>query len=132
MNPTRIAIPSELPGGLEAGVSAHFGHCDLYTLVDVQDGRIAQVDTIPSLPHEHGGCLRAVHHLASHGVTALIAGGMGQRPLMGFGQAGIQVYVGREAIDVGAAVLALIRGDLQPFTRDLTCGGGHGHQGVDS
>jgi predicted Fe-Mo cluster-binding NifX family protein len=127
MNTTRIAIPSDLPGGLEAGVSGHFGHCDLYTLVDVQDGRIAQVETLPSLPHEQGGCLRAVDHLARHGVTALIAGGMGYRPLMGFAQAGIQVYLGRDAAHVEAAVLALIRGDLRPFTRDQTCGGGHGH-----
>ncbi len=127
MNPTRIAVPSDLPGGLEAGVSGHFGHCDLYTLVDVQDGQIAQVETLPSLPHEQGGCLQAVHHLASHGVTALIAGGMGFRPLMGFTQAGIQVYQGSDAAGVGAAVLALIRGDLQPFARDQTCGGGHGH-----
>ena len=127
MNPTRIAIPSDLPGGLEAGVSGHFGHCDIYTLVDVQDGRIAQVDTLPCVPHEQGGCLQAVDHLAGHGVTALIAGGMGFRPLMGFNQAGIQVYLGRDAGDVGGAVQALLRGDLQPFTRDQTCGGGHSH-----
>ena len=34
----KIAIPSVLPGGLEAQVGAHFGHCDCYTLVDVEDG----------------------------------------------------------------------------------------------
>ena len=27
----RIAIPSVQPGGLDAEVGAHFGHCDLYT-----------------------------------------------------------------------------------------------------
>jgi predicted Fe-Mo cluster-binding NifX family protein len=52
---------------------------------------------------------------------------MGFRPLMGFTQAGIQVYLGRAAADVREAVQALIRGDLQPFTPDLTCGGGHRH-----
>lgn len=127
MDLTRIAIPSDLPGGLQAGVSGHFGHCDIYTLVEVQDGRIAQVDTLPAVPHEQGGCLQAVQHLASHGVTALISGGMGFRPLMGFTQAGIQVFLGRDAADVGGAVQALLRGDLQPFTRDQTCGGGHHH-----
>jgi predicted Fe-Mo cluster-binding NifX family protein len=124
MNQARIAIPSQLPGGLEAGVHGHFGRCDLYTLVDVQDGRIARVETLPTVPHEQGGCLAAVGHLAGHGVTALIAGGMGLRPLMGFGQAGIQVYRGGAASSVDAAVQALIRGDLQPFTREFTCGGG--------
>jgi predicted Fe-Mo cluster-binding NifX family protein len=66
-----------------------------------------------------------VSHLAGHGVSALIAGGMGLRPLMGFSQAGIQVYRGGEAPSVNAAVQALIRGELQPFTREFTCGGGH-------
>jgi hypothetical protein len=27
-----IAIPSENPAGLDAGLGAHFGHCNLYTL----------------------------------------------------------------------------------------------------
>ena len=33
----KIAIPSAQPGGLEAGLGMHFGHCDLYTIVDVDD-----------------------------------------------------------------------------------------------
>ena len=32
-----IAIPSQSPGGLDAGLGAHFGHCDLYTLVTVEN-----------------------------------------------------------------------------------------------
>lgn len=127
MNPTRIAIPCDLPGGLEAGVQNHFGHCEAYTLVDVADGRIAAVDILPAIPHEQGGCMQAVNYLASHGVTALIAGGMGLRPLMGFGQAGIQVFHNGAAADVQSAIQAWLRGDLATFSRDATCGGGH-HQ----
>ena len=77
MNEVRIAIPSTLPGGLEAGVGAHFGHCDLYTVVEVKEGRITEVSTLPNVPHQQGGCLTAVNHLAQNGVTVLIAGGMG-------------------------------------------------------
>ncbi len=124
MNSARIAIPSTLPGGLEAGVGAHFGHCDLYTVVDVKEGQIAQVSTLPNVPHQQGGCLAPVNYLAQNGVTVLIAGGMGLRPLMGFNQAGIEVYHGAEAHSVDAAVKSLICGDLQRFTREHTCGGG--------
>jgi len=124
VNQARIAIPSELPGGLEAAVGAHFGHCAIYTVVDVEDGRIAQVETLPSVPHEQGGCLAPVNLLARHGVTAMIAGGMGMRPLMGFNQAGIEVYRGTPAASVGAAVEALLGGGLERFTREFTCGGG--------
>lgn len=131
MNTTRIAIPSTLPGGLEATVGAHFGHCDLYTVVDIKDNQVATVSTLPNVPHQQGGCLAPVNHLAQNGVKVLIAGGMGLRPLMGFNQAGIEVFRGTEAPSVDAAVQAYLRGDLQRFTRDHTCGGGQhgeGHQ----
>ena len=127
MNEARIAIPSTLPGGLEANVGAHFGHCDLYTLVDVKEGRISEVSTLPNVPHQQGGCLAPVNHLAQNGVTVLIAGGMGMRPLMGFIQVGIDVYRGTEAPSVEAAVQAFLKGERQSFTRESTCGGGHHH-----
>ena len=129
MNEARIAIPSSHPGGLAAEVGAHFGHCDLYTLVDLKEGLITRVDTLPSIPHVQGGCLAAVDHLAAHGVTALIAGGMGLRPLMGFNQASIEVYRGGANPTVESAVKALIAGDLERFTREFTCGGGSHHAG---
>ena len=127
---TRIAIPSTQPGGLEAAVGAHFGHCDLYTVVDVQEGRIASVTTLPNVPHQQGGCLAPVNHLAQHGVNALISGGMGLRPLMGFNQVGIEVFRGVAHPSVGAAVDAFLKGELPRLTREFTCGGGqhHGHQ----
>jgi predicted Fe-Mo cluster-binding NifX family protein len=124
MNKARIAIPSSHPGGLEAQVGAHFGHCDLYTIVDVEDGRIIKVETLPNVPHQQGGCLAPVQHLAQNGVTLLIAGGMGMRPLMGFNQAGIEVYRGTASPNVGAAVQAMVQGELDRFTREFTCGGG--------
>ncbi len=124
MDKTRIAIPSEQPGGLEALVGAHFGHCDLYTIVDVTAGSIERVGTLPNVPHQQGGCMAPVQHLAQHGVQALIAGGMGMRPLMGFNQMGIQVFFGAGAPSVGAAVTAFLEGRLQPFTASNTCGGG--------
>jgi predicted Fe-Mo cluster-binding NifX family protein len=127
MNTTLIAVPSETPGGLESGVGAHFGHCDLYTLVSVQDGAIQEVSVIPNMPHQQGGCMAPVQYLAGKGVQQLIAGGMGLRPLMGFNQVGIQVLHGGEARTVGEAVQAAIDGKLVQFQQMHTCGGGGAH-----
>ena len=88
-----IAIPSSQPGGLDAPLGAHFGHCDLYTLVTVEDEDIKEVKIIPNVPHQQGGCMAPVKYLAQQGVVELIAGGMGMRPLMGFNQAGIEVFL---------------------------------------
>jgi predicted Fe-Mo cluster-binding NifX family protein len=126
MNKVLIAVPSENPGGLEAGLGAHFGHCDLYTLVSVEGGTIGDVTVIPNMPHQQGGCMAPVQYLASKGVHRLIAGGMGLRPLMGFNQVGIEVYHGGNARTVGEAVQAAIEGRLPQFSQEHTCGGGGG------
>ncbi|MBC17464.1 Dinitrogenase iron-molybdenum cofactor biosynthesis protein [Pseudodesulfovibrio profundus] len=121
---TVIAIPSAGPEGLDASIDAHFGHCAMYTLVEVKDGKVEKVDSVPSCPHEQGGCLAPVNYLAEKNVTKLISGGMGFRPLMGFNQAGIEVYHGSGAPTVRQAVDALLKDSLPVFTPDQTCGGG--------
>jgi predicted Fe-Mo cluster-binding NifX family protein len=123
---TLIAIPSSAPGGLDAPLGAHFGHCDLYTMVSVKDKAIESVEVIPNMPHQQGGCLAPVQYLAEKGAKKLIAGGMGFRPLMGFNQVGIEVYFGGEFQTVGDAVNALINGELPQFSQEHTCGGGGG------
>ncbi len=119
-----VAIPSTFPGGLDAPLGQHFGHCDLYTVVKLEEGQIKQVQTLPNVPHQQGGCMAPVQHLAANGVQALIAGGMGMRPLMGFNQVGIQVFYGAGAQTVGQAVDALAQGKLPQFSQEFTCGGG--------
>jgi predicted Fe-Mo cluster-binding NifX family protein len=121
-----VAIPSNHPGGLDSALGAHFGHCDLYTLVKINNGEILEILTLPNVPHEQGGCMAPVNHLAQHGVKVLIAGGMGMRPLMGFNQVGIDVLYGGSAQTVKDAVDALLNGSLQRFTPEFTCGGGGG------
>lgn len=119
-----IAVPSDQPGGLEAQLGAHFGHCELYTLVEVAGGEIVDVRALAAMPHQQGGCMAPVNHLAQNGVNVLLAGGMGLRPLMGFNQVGISVYQAGGADAVGQAVQAYLQGGLRPFTPEFTCGGG--------
>lgn len=123
---TLIAVPSEQPGGMEAPLGAHFGHCALYTLVHVENSQIKDVQTIPTVPHQQGGCMAPVTYLAQKGVKKLIAGGMGLRPLMGFNQVGIEVYFGGESRTVGEAVNAMLSDQLPQFSQQHTCGGGGG------
>ncbi len=125
---TTIAIPSVHPGGLDAELGAHFGHCDLYTLVNIENGQVSQVSSLPSIDHAQGGCLAPVQHLAGNGVKVLIAGGMGLRPLMGFNQVGIEVYFGGGCRTVKEAVDSFLAGQLPKFTNEYTCGGGGGQR----
>ena len=123
-----IAVPSEAPGGLDAQVSDHFGHCQVFTLVQVDDGQIGGVKLVPNQGHEQGGCLVPVGILQQNGVQTLVAGGMGARPLAGFQQAGITVYFKEEATTVSQAVQQVIAGKARVFGPAQTCGG-HGEHG---
>jgi len=124
MKNARLAVPSVAPGGLDAAVDEHFGHCAVYTVVEIADGAVTNVQTVPNVPHESGGCLAPVQVLARQGVTAMIAGGMGMRPLMGFKEAGIDVFHGGAAPSVSFAVQQFLGGKLMRFTTDFTCKGG--------
>ena len=120
----RIAVPSNGNGGLDATRSGHFGHCDVFTLIDVKDGEIENVSTIQNQEHVQGGCMVPVNLLASHKVKALVVGGIGMRPLMGFKEAGIDVYHDAQRPEIKPVVEDLIAGKLPEITNDQVCGGG--------
>jgi len=128
MKDGRIAIPSMGTGGLDGQRSGHFGHCDVFTFVDVEEGAIKEITTIPNQSHVQGGCMVPVNLLAEHNVKALIVGGIGMRPLMGFRQVGIDVYHDETRPEIRPVVEDLISGKLPVIGDDQVCGGGGGAQ----
>ena len=125
MEKGRIAIPSMEEGGLDGKRAGHFGHCDTFTLVDVKDGIIEKTSTIANQDHVQGGCMVPVNLLAQNQVNALIVGGIGMRPLMGFRQAGIDVYHDDQRQEIRPVVEDLISGRLAMIADNQVCGGGH-------
>lgn len=124
MKQGRIAVPSNGDGGLDSTRSGHFGHCDVFTLVDVEDGQIIKISTVENGGHAQGGCMVPVNLLAGHNVNALIVGGIGMRPLMGFRQVGIDVYHDDQRPLTRPVVEDLIAGKLSMITDNQVCGGG--------
>ncbi len=120
----RIAIPTAGEGGLDGIRSGHFGHCDVFTLIDVTEGEINEITILPNPEHVQGGCMLPVNLLAEHHVNALVVGGIGMRPLIGFKQVGIDVYYDAERADIGPVVEDLIAGKLTLIGDDQVCGGG--------
>lgn len=125
-NTMKIAFPSAAPGGLNGALSSHFGHCEVFTLVDVEGDEVKQVNSLPNAPHEQGGCMAPVMTLKNAGVEMLVAGGMGQRPLLGFQQVGIEVYFNENAATVDEALQLILGGKARKFGPAHVCGGGGG------
>jgi len=121
----KVGIPSNSPGGLDAGVSAHFGHCDLFTAVEIEGDSIGKVWTIDNAG-EHN-CMIPVQKMSAAGIEAVLIGGIGRRPLMEFQNNGIKVYIG--AAGTVKDALAKYLGDalVEATVQDVCQGSKHCH-----
>lgn len=122
MTKVKVAVPSMAPGGLEAQRSGHFGRCDVFTLVEIEDNKVVGVNVVNNVEHTEGGCLVPVRLLAEQQADVIVVGGMGMRPLMGFKSAGIDVLLG-EGETVAEAVEGYLHGRLLPMSDEHVCGG---------
>ncbi len=124
-NSTILAVPSHEPGGVDASISQHFGHSEVFTLVTIVENRIERTAVIPGLPHEHGGCMAPVRLLAEHEVNVMISTGMGRRPLLCFADVGIKVFHSGESTTVAEAISDFRAGRLHRFGVGFACGDHH-------
>ncbi|WP_163340587.1 NifB/NifX family molybdenum-iron cluster-binding protein [Desulfopila sp. IMCC35008] len=121
-----IAVPSDNPGGIDAQRSGHFGHADLYTLLEVEGDKVVGVSTQQSVAHDSGGCMAPVRALADAGVKKIIVGGMGATPLALCDEIGMTVYFAPkdEYSLVSDVAAAFVEGKLPVMGHDQACGGG--------
>jgi len=122
-----IAVPSDAPGGLDATIAEHFGHCDAFTLVHVEDGAPGPVRVLENGGHDHNGCMTPVSLLKAEGVDVLVSGGMGRRPLAGFQSVGIMVYAKAEARTVRDGIQLVLEERAEELGVEHSCAGGCSH-----
>jgi predicted Fe-Mo cluster-binding NifX family protein len=79
----------------EGKLTAHFGHCQEFALLEVEDNKIKNKETLVPPRHEPGVLPKWLHDL---GTNVIIAGGMGGRALDLFAQNDIKVIVGAPAL----------------------------------
>ena len=125
ISPTRIATPTTGAGGLDAQRSAHFGHADSFTIVEIVDGEIAEAETIVNPPHASGGCGATVRLLAAAGTTIAIVVGMGGGPRAAMTSLGMTALFDDESPTPRAAAEAYLAGRAVTFGGDHVCSGGN-------
>jgi predicted Fe-Mo cluster-binding NifX family protein len=115
----RIAIP------LENGVlCAHFGHCEEFAIVDVENNLITGISKV--IPPEHVPGLYP-KWVAQLGVTDVIVGGMGQKAVDLFNEQNINAFIGAPVDKPEVLVKDFIDGKLE--VRGEVCNhDGHHHQ----
>lgn len=103
----KIAIPV-----VNGNLSLHFGHCQAFAIVDVdeQTRQITSTNSVAAPDHQPG---LLPPWLAEQGVTLVIAGGMGSRAQQLFNQRGINVITGAPSASPQALVQAHLAGTLK-------------------
>jgi len=114
----KIAISTDM-----GYVSAHFGRCPEFTIVDIENGKVTKKETIDN-PGHHPGYLP--EFLKGKEVECIVAGGMGVRAQGLFEQAGIKMVLGVEG-EVDDVVERLAAGKLKSGQSMCSPGGGKGY-----
>jgi predicted Fe-Mo cluster-binding NifX family protein len=94
----------------EGKLTAHFGHCQEFALIEVEDNQIKNKETLVPPPHEPGVLPKWLH---DQGANVIIAGGMGARALDLFSQNDIKVIVGASALTPEELVNQYLANTLQ-------------------
>ena len=101
----KIAIPTA-----EGKLAMHFGHCENFVFVNVEDGLIQSKTEEKPPPHEPGVLPK---FLSEKKVDIIIAGGMGQRAQTLFTANNIKVIVGAPSVEIDILVQQYIDGKLE-------------------
>jgi Mrp family chromosome partitioning ATPase/predicted Fe-Mo cluster-binding NifX family protein len=114
-NTVKIAIPTE-----GTNVSSHFGKCENITIAELENSEIKSKVFISTEGNQHG-LLPAF--LVSHGVSVVIAGGMGEGAKKNLLENNMDIITGASG-DIDKVISAYINGTLK--STDAGCAG-HGH-----
>lgn len=100
----KIALPTA-----NGELAMHFGHCEKFIIVDIEENKIIKTEEAIPPPHEPGLLPKWLGEL---NVNIIIAGGMGQRAQQLFAANGIKVLVGAPSAPVEELVDAYLKGTL--------------------
>lgn len=114
----KIAISTE-----GENVSAHFGRCPSFTVIEIQNGKVTNAEEIQN-PGHHPGYLPQYFH--DMGIECIIAGGMGGRASGLFDQHNIQSIVGVSG-KVEDVITQLLNGNLKGGESLCKPGAGKGY-----
>ncbi|RKY32634.1 MAG: dinitrogenase iron-molybdenum cofactor [Candidatus Omnitrophota bacterium] len=104
-------------------VSAHFGRCPSFTLVDIENNKVLKRSEVANPGHQPGSIPKFLH---SKGVECIIAGGMGMRATSFFTEYGIKTLVGISG-KIDEVIEALKKDELKGGPSLCSPGSGKGY-----
>ncbi len=117
----RLVFPTNENEGYLSKRGAHFGKAKYYTVVTLEDGKILNVEGIENGGHNSGACSNAVTNIMNLNPDALIVGGIGGRPALGFAEAGLDVYFDQISLTVEDSLNLFLENKLEKSAGNGTC-----------
>lgn len=110
----RIAFATEDSSGLDAKISAHFGRCPFYTFVEVENGKVVEVLSVPNPAIQEHQPGQIPQFIAEQGCDIIVSGGMGPRAQQWFLSLGVKLYVGVRG-KIKDVLALILEGKLKPL-----------------
>ena len=104
-------------------VSAHFGRCPSFTIIEIDNGKLVSKQTIANPGHQPGFLPQFLHQ---KGVHCIIAGGMGHRAEGLFAQAEVKSIMGVSG-SIDEVIDKVIKGTLEGGESLCQPGSGKGY-----
>ena len=111
----KICIPTS-----EGKLCGHFGHCDSFTFAEINPETNEILSIEERVPEEGISC-QSASWISEQGVSKVLAGGMGGRPLMMFAQNGVEVVAGCPELPVREVLEKYMANSLE--RGENACGG---------
>ena len=105
----RVAFSTNGHAGLDDTIADRFARCPTFTIVDVEDGRVLNVDIRdnPFIMHPHGAGFAVAQFLANMGVSAVVAARFGPNAWQALASLGISIHVAPPGTKVRDALRSL-------------------------
>ncbi len=124
----RIAFSCEDENGLNSEMSMHFGRCPFFTLIDIEEGKMTNVQVVTNPAFENHVPGVVPKFINDQQANVMIAGGMGPKAINMFNDFGIDVATG-----VGGKVEKVLNAYLEGRVQGTEpCKHDHEHDHGDS
>ena len=117
----RVIFPTDENVGYLSQRGAHFGKAKYYTVIELEEGKIVDVECVQNPGHQGGGCGDAVFYIMALKPDAMVVSGIGGSPAAGFAKVGLDLYFDRESPTIEKSIEMFIAGELEKVGGQGTC-----------
>jgi predicted Fe-Mo cluster-binding NifX family protein len=89
-----IAIPSMDNKALSSEISMHFGKSPYFTILDVKNNQIEEIEVIKSSGRHEGGKMTAAEIIVQSKADVLLCANLGSKAVEMLNKSGAKIYVG--------------------------------------